>query len=141
MKRGQFYSVTLYICWYLYIKRQMIYYYSLRITGIRKGWKMIFSKTCFWRYIIDLCHFFPPNSTTFRMAAALPHCSLVCVNGVDINEDPRVKCENIWQQKCWQERLGNIRHRRFGFKEVQWYESEHVKILFAHSSVWEDLCL
>ena len=38
----------------------------------------------------------------------------VCVNGVRVKEDPRVKCENIWQQRCWQESLGRRVRQWFG---------------------------
>lgn len=63
------------------------------------------------------------------------------MNGVYVNEDPGVKCENIWQRRCWQKSLGRRRHQWFGTslkrdqrnpKEVQWYICLHVKILFAH---------
>lgn len=152
MKRGIKYCILLYksqwnctVLSFIGYEKSKLLILSIRSTS-QQNYEPLLWKRVWNNYFLNMflmvhhwfvLFFFQFNH--FQNGCSTANCSLVCVNGVDINEDPRVKCENIWRQKCWQKRLGNIRHRRFGFKEVRWYESEHVKTLFAHNSVWEDL--
>lgn len=53
----------------------------------------------------NLAPAFIQNEVTWQLHARTISGPL-CVNGVYVTEDPRVKCENIWQRRCWQKSLG-----------------------------------